>query len=785
MEQKNMLTEAIYEADILCTNNFEGIPCSFPYIFNMVRRQGGTLNKIIATWFPNFEGFDGRTVLHLHVNNEIDQLEPRLEPIIARDRSLFQFQKIRTPKKNYEMIDSKENDMEFNTLKSSVEETGNTIKRLKAESCKLQGNVSSNKTKLSKLEKQNQSLEEMNKVLKEQNEILKSNNTKLNKSNSERKEQKKILKAENLSLEKKNNRLNKENEQLSQSNLNMNKEKKRWSTSKKSIKKELKEVNNKIEDKLIYLSKLKNDSDELNKNCNKVNEEIKKENKKLTNLSKYIEDRESLGKSLCHATEIQQNDLEKLKKEKDKVKKETQLIKNSFANDKSVSPMDLINQAAIDNLTNCPYLTGLRGKNIVATVINICQFIKNLTTNCGKKFLIESDVEMITKTFDILNTSESLISFPGDNVLDKMKQIEQFFESYIQKLGKNNLKKENFGDIRESIGLKIYFDILIKTNDLLKIYKTDSRIETMKKIIKAFTITDRLMKQYRSTVTKTIKERDGFRKDKEYNRKLYLTYKTFSVLLSGNTMLDIIFEEAYVFARDQVLKSSEYKENNYWMLIPKYISLFLENKMNGETFQDYSSNWGVTEKEKIKKNIMCSDFKKFSKKIHTIMSSPERLLRWYQYGTSIMFQDSSVNTVIQRGICVTLVNILTKNRYERFTEKFEQDFLEEFEKILDGQSIRHGIQEGILKNTSWMIINLSKNSKEDNNPMIRIIGRNSSLYFSNKNSETIINELLLYPCVYRLTVLAHNFTKKQLENMSEEEQHNLNKQYKSPANKLI
>ena len=379
-------TEYLFEADIIGTNLMGGVPCPPPHILANVLSQGANVFKIVTTWYPKSEG---RTIMCVYVDNEIDQMGPQQ----AFDGSLFQFQKVTrnvcsSPTSITENVnvdskeESKQSQIEFNihTLKSSVGETSNTIKILKGEFSKLESKISSKTNKLKKLEEQIEYLEKKNKNLYEENENLIISNKKLKKSNEDRRKQKKILKSENLALEKENQKLRDKNNNIDCSINKMIKEKEKYNFSKKSMDKELKQLENQIENKLIQYNKLENQSEsisekvvKMNDKSNKIKEEIKKENEKLGLVIKYIEGRESLGKSLSQAITMQQKELEDLKKE----------VKITR---KSVSTFDLIKETAIYNLEECHYLTGFKGKNIVETVVNIRKFIQELAKIFGKDF---------------------------------------------------------------------------------------------------------------------------------------------------------------------------------------------------------------------------------------------------------------------------------------------------------------------------------------------------------------------------------------------------------------
>jgi hypothetical protein len=773
------MAQTEFRADIIGTNGMGGVPCPPPHILANALSQGANVSKIVTTWYP---GAGGRTIMCVYVDNEIDQMGPQQ----AFDGSLFQFQKVTRASSptsieecvedidSKEGIESKQSKIEFDTLKYSVGETGNTIKILKEEYFKLEGKISSRTNKFKKLEKQTESLEERNKVLKEQNKkleeenkTLKSNNIKLNKSNSERKEQKKTLKSGNLSFEKENKRLIKDidgkrnqKEKLDQIISKMNKEKKGWASSKKSMDKELEQINSQIEDKLIYFNKLENKNEaiskkitDLNGKLDKLKKEIKKQNQKLGKLLKYIEDRESLGKSLCQAIEMQQNDL----------KKEA---KNNST--KSFTTMDLIKQTAIDNLENCHYLTGFRGRNIVGTVINICQFIKNLTTNFGKDFLIESDVEIIIQSFNILKTSEYLMSFPGDNVLDKMKQIEQFFESYVQKLGNKFLKKENISELEESISFVKFFNILVTQDNFLKKYKKYNSKETIKKITKAFIVTNKLMKEYRQhlyTKNEEVKQMSILVQQKIAQISDLYTFQSlfrrYANKLSGYELLDIMIDEGYGKAKEIVSKNNSVKPKNYWDLIQNHMDKFFDTF----SLEDYNNAaFKVTKEEIFLNNKITRSLRDFSNRIGILMD-PKRLLRWYQFAVKLMFQDEKVVKVINDAIKLALVRCkdeLAKSPQE-FTEEMEDKIRYEIGNELKERSLKFGIQQSILDlDTTWLILELTGNSPW---PQGQIVGKKSTWVFPAEKSQKIINNLLQDTDLQAMMFLTNSKETEELEDM--------------------
>ena len=81
------MAQTEFRADIIGTNLMGGVPCSPLQIIANVLRHGANVLKIVNTWYP---GAEGRTIMCVYVDNEIDQMGPQQ----AFDGSLFQFQKV-------------------------------------------------------------------------------------------------------------------------------------------------------------------------------------------------------------------------------------------------------------------------------------------------------------------------------------------------------------------------------------------------------------------------------------------------------------------------------------------------------------------------------------------------------------------------------------------------------------------------------------------------------------------------------------------------------------------
>ena len=432
--------------------------------------------------------------------------------------------------------------------------------------------------------------------------------------------------------------------------------------------------------------------------------------------------------------------------------------------------MDLIKQTAIDNLEHCQYLTGFRGKNIVATVLNICQFFENLAKNFGKDFFIKSDIEMITKSVDILKTSEYLISFSGDNILDKIKQIEKFFKSYVQKFGKNFLKKENKTELKDSISFVKFFNIMFSKDDFLKSYKKETNKETLKKVTKAFIVTDRLMKSYRKQVdikNEELKKMSVLVQQKiSQINDLYTfqsLFRRYANKLSGYQLLDVMIDEGYGRAKDFI--NEKYpkpgKPTNYWKLIENYMDTFFDKF----SLEDYNkATFSVTKEEILMNNKITRTLRDFSNRIETLMD-PKRLLRWYQFAVELMFQDKKVIKVINDAIKLALVRCkdeLDQNP-EEFTKEMEDKIRYEIGNELKERSLKFGIQQSILDlDTTWLILELTGNSPW---PQGQIVGKKSTWVFPAEKSQKIINDLLEDTDLQAMMFLTNSKEAGELEDM--------------------
>ena len=376
---------------------------------------------------------------------------------------------------------------------------------------------------------------------------------------------------------------------------------------------------------------------------------------------------------------------------------------------------------------------------------------------------------MITKTVNILNTSKYLINFSGDNILDKVKQIDHFFESYVQKLGKKFLKKENIIELKESISFQKFFNIMINRDEFLKTYKNDTNKITLKKITKAFIVTNRLMKQYRNKLSSKTEEVNNLslvvQQKLAQISDLYAfqsLFRRYSNKLSGYQLLDVMIDEAYGRAKDYLKQNNSDKTKKFWDLVRDYMDNFFED-FNMEAYNKAAFN--VTKKEILMNSKISRTMKDFSNRIEILMD-PKRILRWYQFAVELMFQDKKVIKVINDAIKLALIRCrdeLSKSP-EKFTEEMENKIRSEIGKELEERSLKFGIQQSILDlNTTWLILELTGNSPW---PQGQIVGKRSTWVFPAEKSQKMINNLIKDKDLQAMMILTNSKEADELEEMN-------------------